>query len=185
MSLLAALFVWRFVPETKRVPDLRIVVPVQRTFAEVAERWRASRLDHAAETVKNTGREKLLTSILDPNREVAPQFTAYVVETTDAVVVIEVADRVEELVLDRRLVVLDDAPPPAIDGLRPHAFVPRAYRRPITTDERERFEHHPENAGTEYEVLFGLLGSNYRADLSFACTVDNRGRIRDVDINRR
>jgi hypothetical protein len=33
--------------------------------------------------------------------------------------------------------------------------------------------------------LFGLLGSNYRADLSFACTVDYRGRIRDVDINRR
>jgi putative membrane-bound dehydrogenase-like protein len=35
------------------------------------------------ETVKNTGREKLLTNILDPNREVAPQYTAYVVETTD------------------------------------------------------------------------------------------------------
>jgi hypothetical protein len=33
--------------------------------------------------------------------------------------------------------------------------------------------------------LFGLLGSNYRADLSFACTVDYRGRVRDVDINRR
>ena len=33
--------------------------------------------------------------------------------------------------------------------------------------------------------LFGLLGSNYRADLSFACTVDYRGRIRDIDINRR
>ena len=32
---------------------------------------------------------------------------------------------------------------------------------------------------------FGLLGSNYRADLSFACTVDYRGRVRDVDINRR
>jgi len=33
--------------------------------------------------------------------------------------------------------------------------------------------------------LFGLLGSNYRADLSFACTVDYRGRVRDIDINRR
>ena len=33
--------------------------------------------------------------------------------------------------------------------------------------------------------LFGLLGSNYQADLSFACTVDYRGRIRDVDLNRR
>jgi hypothetical protein len=33
--------------------------------------------------------------------------------------------------------------------------------------------------------LFGLLGSNYRADLSFACTVDYQGRVRDVDINRR
>ena len=25
--------------------------------------------------------------------------------------------------------------------------------------ERERMEHHPENAGTPYEVLLGLLGS--------------------------
>ena len=33
--------------------------------------------------------------------------------------------------------------------------------------------------------LFGLLGSNYRADLSYACTVDYRGRVRDIDINRR
>ena len=33
--------------------------------------------------------------------------------------------------------------------------------------------------------LFGLLGSNYRADLSYSCTVDYRGRVRDVDINRR
>ena len=33
--------------------------------------------------------------------------------------------------------------------------------------------------------LFGLLGSNYRADLRFACTVDYRGRIRDIDIIRR
>ena len=33
--------------------------------------------------------------------------------------------------------------------------------------------------------LFGLLGSNYRADLSFGCTVDYRGRITDIDINRR
>jgi putative membrane-bound dehydrogenase-like protein len=35
------------------------------------------------ETVKNSGKEKLLTNILDPNREVAPNYTAYVVETTD------------------------------------------------------------------------------------------------------
>lgn len=34
-------------------------------------------------TVKNTGKEKLLVSILDPNREVAPQFVSYVVETRD------------------------------------------------------------------------------------------------------
>lgn len=33
--------------------------------------------------------------------------------------------------------------------------------------------------------LFGLLGSNYRADLSYACTVDYRGRVRDVDLYRR
>lgn len=33
--------------------------------------------------------------------------------------------------------------------------------------------------------LFGLLGSNYRADLSFGCTVNYRGRITDIDINRR
>jgi putative membrane-bound dehydrogenase-like protein len=35
------------------------------------------------ETVKNMGREKILTNILDPNREVAPNYTAYVVETAD------------------------------------------------------------------------------------------------------
>jgi putative membrane-bound dehydrogenase-like protein len=35
------------------------------------------------ETVKNTGKEKMLTNILDPNREVAPNYTAYVVETKD------------------------------------------------------------------------------------------------------
>jgi hypothetical protein len=33
--------------------------------------------------------------------------------------------------------------------------------------------------------LFGLLGSNYRADLSFGCTVNNCGRITDIDIHRR
>jgi putative heme-binding domain-containing protein len=35
------------------------------------------------ETVKNAGREKLLTSVLDPNGEVAPNFTAYVVDTVE------------------------------------------------------------------------------------------------------
>ena len=34
-------------------------------------------------TVKNTGAEKLLVNILDPNREVAPQFLAFSVETKD------------------------------------------------------------------------------------------------------
>jgi putative membrane-bound dehydrogenase-like protein len=34
-------------------------------------------------TVKSTGREKLLVSILDPNREVAPQYVSYVVETRE------------------------------------------------------------------------------------------------------
>ncbi len=34
-------------------------------------------------TVKNTGAEKLLVNILDPNREVAPQFLAFNVETKD------------------------------------------------------------------------------------------------------
>ena len=34
-------------------------------------------------TVKNTGAEKLLVNILDPNREVAPQFLAFTVETKD------------------------------------------------------------------------------------------------------
>ena len=34
---------------------------------------------------------------------------------------------------------------------------------------------------------YGMLGSNYayRPDLSFSCTVDYRGYVRDVDINRR
>lgn len=34
-------------------------------------------------TVKNTGKEKLLVNILDPNREVAPQYVSYVVETRE------------------------------------------------------------------------------------------------------
>lgn len=34
-------------------------------------------------TVKNNGREKLMTNILDPNREVAPQYLAYNIETRD------------------------------------------------------------------------------------------------------
>lgn len=32
---------------------------------------------------------------------------------------------------------------------------------------------------------YGMLGANYAADLSFNCTVDYRGYVRDVDINRR
>jgi putative heme-binding domain-containing protein len=35
-------------------------------------------------TVKNSGGEKLLLSILDPNREVAASYVAYLVETKDA-----------------------------------------------------------------------------------------------------
>lgn len=34
-------------------------------------------------TVKTTGKEKLLTNIIDPNREVRPEFVAYVVETRE------------------------------------------------------------------------------------------------------
>lgn len=32
---------------------------------------------------------------------------------------------------------------------------------------------------------YGMLGSNYAADLSFNCSVDYRGYVRDVDIDRR
>jgi hypothetical protein len=32
---------------------------------------------------------------------------------------------------------------------------------------------------------YGMLGSNYAADLSFKCDVDYGGYVRDVDINRR
>jgi len=35
-------------------------------------------------TVKNSGKEKLLVNILDPNREVASQYSAYLVETKDS-----------------------------------------------------------------------------------------------------
>jgi putative heme-binding domain-containing protein len=34
-------------------------------------------------TVKNSGKEKLLTNILDPNKEVRPDYVAYTVETKD------------------------------------------------------------------------------------------------------
>jgi putative membrane-bound dehydrogenase-like protein len=41
-------------------------------------------------TVKTSGKEKLLVNILDPNREVAPQFIAYEIETKDGESVIGV-----------------------------------------------------------------------------------------------
>src|SRR5207249_11886969 len=34
-------------------------------------------------TVKTTGKEKMLVNILDPNREVRPEFVSYLVETKD------------------------------------------------------------------------------------------------------
>jgi putative heme-binding domain-containing protein len=34
-------------------------------------------------TVKNTGNEKILVNVLDPNREVRPDYIAYLVETKD------------------------------------------------------------------------------------------------------
>ena len=34
-------------------------------------------------TVKNTGKEKILVNILDPNREVRPDFISYVIDTKD------------------------------------------------------------------------------------------------------
>ena len=34
-------------------------------------------------SVRSNGKEKLLTSLLDPNREVAPQFASYTIETKD------------------------------------------------------------------------------------------------------
>ena len=34
-------------------------------------------------TVKNTGKEKMLVNILDPNREVRPEFASYLIETKD------------------------------------------------------------------------------------------------------
>jgi hypothetical protein len=41
-------------------------------------------------------------------------------------------------------------------------------------------------AYNQYGVgAYGMLGSNYAADLSFKCDVDYRGYVRDVDINRR
>lgn len=33
--------------------------------------------------------------------------------------------------------------------------------------------------------MYGAAGAGYQADLSFKCDVDYRGRIRDLDINRR
>ena len=45
-----------------------------------------------------------------------------------------------------------------------------------------RLAYNPYGAG-----YYGMLGSNYAqaADLNFRCTVDYRGYVRDVDINRR
>ena len=33
--------------------------------------------------------------------------------------------------------------------------------------------------------MYGAAGAGYQADLSFRCDVDYRGRVRDIDINRR
>ena len=45
-----------------------------------------------------------------------------------------------------------------------------------------RMAYNPYGAG-----YYGMLGQNYNqaADLSFRCNVDNRGYVRDIDINRR
>ncbi|HYE20409.1 MAG TPA: PVC-type heme-binding CxxCH protein [Tepidisphaeraceae bacterium] len=44
---------------------------------------RGSPLGPDLETVRTAGREKLLTAILDPSREVFPQYAAYALDTTD------------------------------------------------------------------------------------------------------
>lgn len=43
-----------------------------------------------------------------------------------------------------------------------------------------RYAYNPYGVG-----YYGAVGAGYMSDLSFSCTVDYRGRIRDVDINRR
>jgi hypothetical protein len=43
-----------------------------------------------------------------------------------------------------------------------------------------RYAYNPYGVG-----YYGAVGAGYVPDLSFSCTVDYRGRIRDVDINRR
>ena len=43
-----------------------------------------------------------------------------------------------------------------------------------------RYAYNPYGIG-----YYGAVGAGYVPDLSFSCTVDYRGRIRDVDINRR
>ena len=61
----------------------------------------------------------------------------------------------------------------------------------VTSVDPDRYRVHVRGLATSGRManngfnLFGLLGSNYRADLSFSCSVDYRGRVRDVDINRR
>lgn len=60
----------------------------------------------------------------------------------------------------------------------------------ITRVDPDRNRIHVRGVATSGRVagglnLFGLLGSNYRADLTFNCSVDYRGRVRDVDLYRR
>lgn len=58
-----------------------------------------------------------------------------------------------------------------------------------SVDPRRRFVRVRGIATTGYGPYgigaYGLLGSRYRANVSFRCDVDYRGRIRDIDINRR
>ena len=43
-----------------------------------------------------------------------------------------------------------------------------------------RYAYNPYGYG-----MYGAAGAGYQADLSFKCDVDYRGRVRDLDINRR
>jgi len=49
-------------------------------FPVIASAMKVIALGPDLVTVKNTGKEKLLVNIIDPNREVRPEFASYIIE---------------------------------------------------------------------------------------------------------
>ena len=71
---------------------------------------------------------------------------------------------------------------------RPGGHRPRAERHPGRPAQQQhvRVRGFANSGYSPYGVgAYGAAGYGYQPDLSFKCDVDYRGRVRDIDINRR